>query len=389
MSGPLKPETTAVRAGLETDTAHGAVVPPLYLTSTFTFEGPGQKRQYDYSRSGNPTRDVLAEALAQLEGGAGCVVTGTGMSAVHLATTLVRPGERIVAPHDCYGGTYRLLSALHRTGRAEVEFIDMADARQRASALAGGARLVWIETPSNPLLRITDLATVAAEARAAGAVVAADNTFMTPLGQSPIALGADLVIHSTTKYINGHSDVLGGAVISRDEAMHQELAWWANCYGLTGGTFDAFMTMRGLRSLHVRWRQHQSNALAAARLLAGHPAVKRVFYPGLEADPGHGLASTQQQGYGAMVSVELAGGSAAVAAFLAGTACFSLAESLGGVESLVAHPDTMTHAAMEEGARRAAGITPGLLRFSIGIEAEDDLLADLGTALDRASKATS
>lgn len=389
MSGPLKPETTAVRAGLETDTTHGAVVPPVYLTSTFTFEGPGEKRRYDYSRSGNPTRDVLAEALASLEGGAGCVVTGTGMSAVHLATTLVRPGERIVAPHDCYGGTYRLLAALQRTGRAAVDFIDMANTEQRGKALAGGARLVWLETPSNPLLRITDLATVAAEARAVGALVAADNTFMTPLGQSPITLGADLVIHSTTKYINGHSDVLGGAVISRDQAMHQELAWWANCYGLTGGSFDAFMTMRGLRSLHVRWRQHQSNALAVARLLAGHPAVKRVFYPGLETDPGHALAEAQQQGFGAMVSMELAGGSAAVAAFLAGTTCFSLAESLGGVESLVAHPDTMTHAAMEEGARRAAGITPGLLRFSIGIEAEDDLLADLRTALDRAAQATS
>jgi len=388
MSGPFKPETTAVRAGLETDTAHGAVVPPLYLTSTFTFEGPGQKRQYDYSRSGNPTRDVLAEALASLEGGAGCVVTGTGMSAVHLATSLVRPGERIVAPHDCYGGTYRLLAALHRTGRAEVEFIDMSEANLRGKALAAGARLVWIETPSNPLLRITDLAAVAAEAREAGALVAADNTFMTPLGQSPLALGADLVIHSTTKYINGHSDVLGGAVISRDESMHQELAWWGNCYGLTGGSFDAFMAMRGLRSLHVRWRQHQANAMAAARLFAGHPAVHRVFYPGLETDPGHLLAGAQQRGFGAMVSVELAGGSAAVEAFLEGVACFSLAESLGGVESLVAHPDTMTHAAMEEGARRAAGITPGLLRFSIGIEAEDDLLTDLAAALDRAARVT-
>ena len=377
--------TRTVRAGLETDAEHGAVVAPIYLSSTFTFAGLNERRRYDYSRSGNPTRDALAAALADLEGGAGAVVTATGMAAVTLAVVLARPGERIVAPHDCYGGTYRLLAALHRTGRAIVDFLDMTDAAALASALARRPRVVWIESPSNPLLRITDIAAVSAAAHEAGALVAVDNTFLSPGWQQPIALGADLVVHSTTKYINGHSDVVGGAVVSRDEGLHQELAWWGNCLGITGSAFDAFLTLRGLRTLHARLRQHGENAAAVAQLLESHGSVARVFYPGLERDPGHALAARQQSGFGAIVSFELAGGLPAVARFLDGLECFSLAESLGGVESLVAHPDTMTHAAMEPEARRQAGITPGLLRLSVGIEAAEDLLEDLGRGLDRAA----
>jgi cystathionine gamma-synthase len=386
MTDTPNPQTVAVRAGLESDTQHGAVVPPLYLSSTFTFAGLEQRRTYDYSRSGNPTRDALGNALAGLEGGAGAVVTATGMAAVHLGVVLVKPGERIVAPHDCYGGTYRLLAALARTGRAAVDFVDMTDAAAIERALAAPAKIVWIETPSNPLLRITDVAAVAARARVAGARVVVDNTFMSPVWQQPLALGADVVVHSTTKYVNGHSDVVGGAVVARDKGLHEELAWWANCLGITGGAFDAFLTLRGLRTLHVRMRQHGENAAAVADCLAAHPAVARVHYPGLASHPGHALAARQQQGFGAIVSFELAGGKEAVRRFLDGLHCFSLAESLGGVESLVAHPDTMTHAAMDAEARLAAGITPGLLRLSVGIEATEDLLADLKAGLDRAAR---
>jgi cystathionine gamma-synthase len=379
------PRTVAVRAGLESDAEHGAVVPPLYLSSTYTFEGLNRRRRYDYSRSGNPTRDALGEALAALEHGAGAVITATGMAAVNLGVVLARPGERIVAPHDCYGGTYRLLAALDRTGRVAVDFVDLTDPAALATALEKGPRIVWIETPSNPLLRITDIETVAGAAHRVGALVAVDNTFLSPGWQNPIDLGADLVVHSTTKYVNGHSDVVGGAVISRDEGVHEELAWWANCLGITGGAFDAFLTLRGLRTLHARLRLHGENAAAVVELLSTHAAVSRTYYPGLPGHPGHALAARQQSGFGAMVSFELAGGLPAVARFLDGLERFSLAESLGGVESLIAHPDTMTHAAMDPSARAEAGITPGLLRLSIGIEASEDLLRDLQAALDRAA----
>jgi len=385
MSERLDAQTRSVRAGLETDAEHGAVVPPIYLSSTFTFAGLNERRKYDYSRSGNPTRDALAAALADLECGAGAAITATGMAAVSLGVALARPGERILAPHDCYGGTYRLLSALKRTGRAEVDFIDMTDPVAIEAGLAARPRIVWIETPSNPLLRITDIAAVSAAAHAVGSLVVVDNTFMSPGWQQPITLGADVVVHSTTKYINGHSDVVGGAVIARDEGLHEELAWWANCMGITGSAFDSFLTLRGLRTLHVRLRQHGENALAVTDLLAGHAAVSTVHYPGLAGHPGHALAARQQTGFGAIVTFELAGGLPAVARFLDGLECFSLAESLGGVESLVAHPDTMTHAAMDPAARVTAGITPGLLRLSVGIEATRDLLADLRAGLERAA----
>ena len=385
MSDAKRPQTRIVRAALESDAAHGAVVPPVYLSSTFTFAGLNERRHYDYSRSGNPTRDALGTALAELEGGSGAVVTATGMAAVQLGVVLAKPGERILAPHDCYGGTYRLLAALHRTGRAIVDFVDMQDDSALERALSQRPRIAWVETPSNPLLRVTDIASVAKRAHQAGALVVVDNTFLSPGWQQPLSLGADVVVHSTTKYINGHSDVVGGAVIAKDEGLHEELAWWANCLGITGSAFDAFLTLRGLRTLHARLRQHGENAAAVAALLARHPAVSRVFYPGLPDDPGRALAARQQSGFGAIVSFELAGGLPAVARFLEGLECFSLAESLGGVESLVAHPDTMTHAAMEPAARREAGITPGLLRLSVGIEAPEDLLADLQAGLERAA----
>ena len=379
-------ETRAVRAGIDRDSAFGAVTPPLVLSSNFSFEGFGKKRAYDYTRSGNPTRDLLGEALADLEGGAGGVVTATGMGAIAVVVNaLLSPGDRVLVPHDCYGGSWRLFNALAGKGAFEKTTCDLTDPQVFAEALRSQPKLVWVETPSNPLLRITDLRHVIDSAHAAGALVAVDNTFLSPALQRPIAdFGADLVVHSTTKYINGHSDVVGGAVIARDAGLHEQLAWWANCLGLTGSPFDSFLTLRGLRTLEARLRVHQENAVVVADLLAGHPAVRAVHYPGLLSHPGHTLAALQQRGFGAMLSVELEGGEAAVRAFLDGLRYFTLAESLGGVESLMAHPASMTHAAMSAEARAEAGIPDGLLRLSVGIEHGDDLADDLRAALARA-----
>ena len=385
-----RPATRAVRAGIDRDSAFGAVTPPLVLSSNFSFAGFNQKRTYDYTRSGNPTRDLLGEALADLEGGAGGVVTATGMGAVTLLLhALLQPGDVLVVPHDCYGGSWRLFNALANKGAFELVTCNLTDPQALAAALAQKPKLVWIETPSNPLLRITDLQTVIAAAQQVGASAVVDNTFLSPALQRPIAdFGADVVLHSTTKYINGHSDVVGGAVVARDAEQHQQLTWWANCLGLTGSPFDSFLTLRGLRTLDARLRVHQDNAAALVALLDGHPAVSALHYPGLPAHPGHALAARQQYGFGAMLSVELAGGEAAVRAFVAGLQFFTLAESLGGVETLVAHPATMTHAAMSPQARALAGITDGMLRFSVGIEHVDDLLADLAAALARAQAAS-
>jgi len=379
-----RPATRAVRAGIDRDTAYGAVTPPLVLSSNFSFAGYNDKRRYDYTRSGNPTRDLLGEALAELEGGAGGVVTSTGMSAIALVLhALLEPGDRIVVPHDGYGGSWRLFNALARKGHFELVIADLTDPRALAEALRTPPKVVWIETPSNPLLRITDLRFVIDAAHKAGALAVVDNTFLSPALQTPIAFGADLVVHSTTKYINGHSDVVGGAVVSAKAELHEQLTWWANALGLTGSPFDSFLTLRGLRTLDARLRVHQENAEALAHWLVAQPGVATVHYPGLARHPGHLVAARQQSGFGAMLGLELDGGEPAVRAFVEALDCFTLAESLGGVESLVAHPATMTHAAMSPEARAAAGIADGLLRLSVGIEALPDLQADLAAALAR------
>ncbi|MBX3713512.1 MAG: O-succinylhomoserine (thiol)-lyase [Lysobacter sp.] len=383
--GEPQSATRAVRAGIDSDTAFGAVTPPIVLSSNFSFAGFGEKRQYDYTRSGNPTRDLLGEALAELEGGAGGVVTSTGMSAITLLLhALLKQGERLVVPHDAYGGSWRLFNALANKGAFELSTVDLTDPRALADALALKPAVVWIETPSNPLLRITDLRFVIEAAHAAGARVVVDNTFLSPALQRPIEFGADYVIHSTTKYINGHSDVVGGAVVAKDAEQHQQLVWWANALGLTGSPFDSFLTLRGLRTLDARLRVHQENTHALIALLQDHPAVRKLHYPGLASHPGHALAARQQKGFGAMLSLELDGGEEAVRAFVDGLQYFTLAESLGGVESLVAHPATMTHAAMTPEARAAAGIGDGLVRLSVGIEHADDLVADIAAGLARA-----
>jgi len=379
---PKGAATRAVRAGIATDLHHRSVVPPIHLSSTFAFNGLGGKGRYDYTRTGNPTRDYLSAALSELEGGQGAVVTSSGMSAVTLVLQLVRPGDLVVAAHDCYGGTHRILRSLAARGHFNVEFVDLTVDDAVAKVRSTGPRLLWIETPSNPLLRITDLEKVVAAGHSAGALVAVDNTFLSPVLQRPIERGADLVVHSTTKYLNGHSDVVGGAVVAADPTLVEELGWWANCLGITGAPFDSFLTLRGIRSLHARMRTHEENASRVVDELNAHSAVQRVYYPGLGSHPGHHIAASQQSGFGAMVSFELVGGLPAVEAFVGALDCFTLAESLGGVESLVAHPATMTHASMDASARANAGIDDSLVRLSVGIEDGDDLVADIHAALD-------
>jgi len=384
MSEQPSQTTRAVRAALESDSQHGAVVPPIHLSSTYAFAGFGRKRTYDYTRSGNPTRDALADALAQLEGGAGAVVTSSGMAAIALVCQLLGPEDLLLAPHDCYGGTYRLFAALSRRRSCRVDFVDQSNQAAVSAAMARRPRIVWVETPSNPLLRIVDIRAMARLCRLQGALLVVDNTFLSPAWQQPIALGADVVVHSTTKYLNGHSDVVGGAVIAVSRELYEELAWWGNCIGATGAPFDSYLTLRGLRTLHARLRVHAENAEQIVQLLVGHPAVSKVYYPGLPTHPQHSLAAHQQSSPGAMISFELNGGVEQVRACLEGLRCFSLAESLGGIESLVAHPASMTHAAMDPEARRRAGISDALIRVSIGIEDADDLVRDLAAGLDRA-----
>lgn len=378
--------TTAIRTGLASDTSHGAVVPPIHMSTNFTFESPDRPREYDYSRSGNPTRDLLNDALAELEGGAGATSVATGLAGFTLlADALVPAGGRVVVQHDAYGGTWRLFSFLAAQGRLAVDFVDFNDPAAFNAALDRGPRLVMVETPSNPLLRITDIRATATAAQEAGALCVVDNTFCSPLLQRPLDHGADLVLHSTTKFINGHSDVVGGAVIARDPGMHEDLRLWANALGLTSSPFDAYLTLRGLRTLDARLRVHDENTRALLTAIEAHPALAALHHPGLAAHPQHTLAARQQSGFGSILSMELAGGWEAVGRFLDGLQVFHLAESLGGVESLVCHPATMTHAGMSDRAREEAGITEGLLRLSVGIEGRDDLVAVVLEALDRAS----
>lgn len=381
------PATLAVRASVESDEQHGAVMPPLYLSSNFAFAGLNERREYDYTRSGNPTRDALADALTLLEGGAAAVVTSSGMAALTLVLQLLEPGDLLLAPHDCYGGSYRLFENLAKKGHFEVLFVDQTDTQALQHAVARKPRLILVETPSNPLLRIVDISIVSELAQSCGALLAVDNTFLSPALQQPFALGADIVIHSTTKYLNGHSDVVGGAVVAATVELGEKLAWWANCLGLTGAPFDSYLTLRGIRTLHVRMRQHEETAKLLAQELDQHTHVKRVHYPGLESHQGHAIARRQQTGFGGMLSFEIDGGEPSVRAFIEHLRFFSLAESLGGVESLVCHPASMTHAPVSEAALAEAGIRQNLIRLSVGLESETDLLEDVLAALNAASYA--
>ncbi|MCW6034288.1 cystathionine gamma-synthase [Pantoea sp. JK] len=376
-----KQATIAVRSGLNDDEQYGCVVPPIHLSSTYNFLDFNEPRAHDYSRRGNPTRDVVQRALAELEGGAGAVLTNTGMSAIHLVTTVfLKPGDLLVAPHDCYGGSYRLFDSLSKRGAYRVKFVDQGDKAALDAALAEKPKLVLVESPSNPLLRVVDIASICAAAREAGAISVVDNTFLSPALQNPLALGADLVVHSCTKYLNGHSDVVAGAVISKDPAMATDLAWWANNIGVTGAAFDSYLLLRGLRTLSPRIAAAQRNALAIVDYLKQQPLVKKLYHPSLPENAGHEFAVRQQRGFGAMLSFEIDGDEARLRRFLKALQLFTLAESLGGVESLISHTATMTHAGMSAEARAAAGISETLLRISVGIEDHEDLIADLDNA---------
>lgn len=382
-----KQATIAVRSGLNDDEQYGCVVPPIHLSSTYNFTGFNQPRVHDYSRRGNPTRDVVQRALAELEGGAGAVMTSSGMSAIMLVCTVfLRPGDLLVAPHDCYGGSYRLFDSLSKRGAFRVKFVDQSDTDALNAALAEKPKLVLVESPSNPLLRVVDIAAICQAAREAGAVSVVDNTFLSPALQKPLELGADLAVHSCTKYLNGHSDVVAGAVIAKDADTITELAWWANNIGVTGAAFDSYLLLRGLRTLSPRMAAAQRNAQQVVEFLQTQPLVKALYHPSLPNNPGHDIARRQQSGFGAMLSFELDGDEDTLRRFLASLELFTLAESLGGVESLISHAATMTHAGMAPEARAAAGISETLLRISTGIEDGDDLVADLDRAFQAAAK---
>lgn len=378
----LQPSSIVAQQGINSDSQFGSVMPPLHLSSNFSFSGIGQPRHYDYTRTGNPTRDQLAEALAELEKGSHCVVTSTGMSAATLILQLLKPDDLLLAPDDCYGGCHRLFQAKANQGHFRLKqkrFTSVVDLIR--VILEKHPKMVWIETPSNPLLRVTDIETIASVAHEAGALVVVDNTFLSPIQQQPLSLGADIVMHSNTKYINGHSDVVGGSVITSDIDLGKELAWWANCLGITGAPFDSFLTLRGLRTLPLRIKQHQKNALAVAQFLDSRPEVSKVYYPGLTSDEGYELAKKQQLGFGGIVTFELQS-DIPIDVFVDSLQLFTLAESLGGVESLIAHPATMTHAVVPPEARAKAGISDGLLRLSLGVEATEDLIDDFKRAFE-------
>ncbi len=375
-------QTACVRAGVATDTQHGAVIPPIHLSTNYTFRALNDKREYDYTRSGNPTRDILGDAIADLEGGAGSVITSSGMSAINLVAQLLDPGDTILVAHDCYGGSHRLFRSLAARGLLNVDFVDLTAPDVLETITTVKPKIVWVETPSNPLLRITDIRRVSDLCEAVDAILVVDNTFLSPALQRPFEHGADIVVHSTTKYLNGHSDVVGGAVVANDSALLEELAWWGNCLGLTGAPFDSYLTLRGVRTLHARIAAHTAATDAVIDVLNDHPLVQTVFYPGLETHEGHDIAKRQQDGFGAMVSFELIEGSN-LQTFVDELKYFSLAESLGGVESLIAHPASMTHAAMGPEGRAKAGISDPLLRLSVGIERPKDLAHDLRSALDQ------
>lgn len=377
MTDDRQVSTIVAAAHPDLDPAYGGIAPALWSSDTFRWESPDDKPPFDYSRTVNPNRAMLVKTLAELEGAAGGAVTGSGQAASMLALVRLPIGARVVAPHDCYGGTYRLLDALQKQGKIRCTFVDQADDPQFDSALEDGLDLLWIETPSNPLLRITDIKKRVAAARGLGALTLVDNTLLSPCRQRPLDLGCDLVLHSTTKVLNGHADLFGGALLAKEPALVEELEWWSNAAGLNGSAFDASQTMRGLRTLSLRVEHQEASAVRIARWLATRPEVRAVYFPGLESSKGYEIAAMQQRGPGFILSFELNGGKAAADRFLKALELIVLASSLGGFSTLICAPSTMTHRGMPPEAQREAGIAPDLLRLSVGLEDCDDLLADL------------
>jgi cystathionine gamma-lyase len=377
-------ETLAIHAGQEPDPAYGAVMPPIYQVSTFAYRGVGRPGPFDYSRSGNPTRKALEDCLAALEGGTRGFALATGMAAEATLLALFRAGDHILVHDDLYGGTYRLLTQVTAKQGIEVQFLNLRDLDALRSAIRPSTRLIWAETPTNPLMNILDLAAISAVARSRGVLTVCDNTFLSPYFQRPLELGIDIVLHSTTKYLNGHSDVVGGALVVKDAALGEQIYFHQNAMGTVQGPFDSFMVLRGLKTLPLRMKAHERNALELARWLERHPKVSRVLHPGLESHPQHELAERQQHGHSGTFSFRVAGGKEAALRLLSGVRLMSLAESLGGVESLIEHPGSMTHLSMPQEVRDSAGITDDLIRISVGIEHVEDLKAELERALEKA-----
>lgn len=374
-------ETRCVHTGVDKDATFLSATTPIYPTSTFRWDDLTKHRGFDYTRSGNPTRRALEENLMALEGGLDCRATCTGMSAITATMHLFKPGDHLIAGHDIYGGTWRLFSSLFRDMGLEFSFVDMGRPENIRAAARPNTKCIWIETPSNPLLNIVDIRAVTAIAKSLGVITIADNTFLSPYLQRPLELGVDIVVHSTTKYLNGHSDVVGGCVITKEKAHAERIGYVVNALGLACSPFDAWLVLRGVKTLGPRMEAHQRGAQALAEFLEGHPRVERVYYPGLASHPQRALALSQQHGMGAMLSFDLRGGRPAVEQVVAKLKLFQLAESLGGVESLIEYPDCMSHASMTQEARRAAGISEKTLRVSVGIEHPADLVADFAQAL--------
>jgi cystathionine beta-lyase/cystathionine gamma-synthase len=375
--------TTAVHAGAHPETVTGAVMPPIFMSSTFAQESPGEHKGFDYSRAGNPSRDGYEEALAALEGAKYGLAFASGLAAEQAVAQLLNPGARILVCDDVYGGTGRLFRKLYAKYNLDFNFIDMTNtAEVKAAAAAGKVDLIWVETPTNPTMKIIDIRAMAKIAKEKKAILVVDNTFATPLFQSPLKMGADIVVHSTTKYIGGHSDVIGGALMTSNEELHQQLRFIQFAAGAVPSPFECFLLHRSVKTIAIRMTQHEKNALAVAEFLSTHKKMKKVYYPGLAKDPGHSLAKEQMSGFSGMVSFDHVGNYSDVVGFLKKLKVFTLAESLGGVESLVNHPEKMTHASVPEDLRKKLGIGHSLVRLSCGIEAADDLIADLKQALE-------
>lgn len=376
-------ETLAIHAGQSPDPSTGAIMTPIFQTSTYVQAAVGEHKGYEYSRTGNPTRKALEDCLAALEGGRYGLAYSSGCGATTTLLHMLSSGDHVISSDDIYGGTYRLFTKVFARQGLDFSFVDMTRLERIEAAFTPKTRVVWIETPTNPLLKLVDIRAVVALAHARGAMVVVDNTFMSPYFQQPLSLGADVVMHSTTKYLNGHSDVVGGALITNDKGIYEQLAYLQNAIGATPGPMDSWLVLRGLKTLHVRMARHQDSAMRIAAWLEAHPQVEKVIYPGLPSHPQHALARAQMKGFGGMISVVLKLNLEQARAFVATTRIFALAESLGGVESLIEIPAAMTHASVPPEIRQAIGIADGLVRLSVGIEHVEDLIADLQQAFDK------
>ena len=380
----FKKETMAAKAGIGSDMHHGSIVPPLYLSSNFEYKELGKEQEYEYTRETNPSRDHLISALTDLEDGVGGEILSSGMAAITLVANILNNNSKVILPHDCYGGTHRLFSSLAEKGILEAYFIDQGQESFCKKAISEiNPDLIWIETPSNPLLQAVDIQEISKEAKACNALVAVDNTFLSPSLQNPLKLGADIVMHSTTKYINGHSDVIGGALITNNHEILLKLKFWANALGITGSPFDSYLTLRGLRTLSIRMEKHEKNATAIVEVLSNHPKIDKVYYPGLASHPSHAIAKKQQSGFGGMLSFEILGGLAEVKSFIKEIKILPLAASLGGFESLVSHPYTMTHGNLTPNQKKEVGISESLIRISAGLENTEDLLEAVNLRLEK------